>query len=134
MEHTEQTMLSFYQILGRVFYGIAAADKVVRTEEVEKLKELVRNEWEPLESGKDAFGSDAAAQIEIVFDWLYANDWQSSDVLTDLQLYIAVHGSLFTREMNSRIMQTASAIADSFAGTNKSELVFLSQLKLTLEH
>lgn len=133
MEHTEQTMLSFYQILGRVFYGIAAADNVVHPEEIQTLKELVRKEWEPLESTTDAFGSDAAAQIEIVFDWLYANDWRGNDVLTDLRLYKADHESLFNKEMNTRIMQTASAIADSFAGTNKSELVYLSQLKFTLE-
>ena len=63
MKPSNETMLAFYQQLGRVFYGVAAADKVIRLEEVERLDEIVKKFWLSQEDTFDEFDVDAAYQI-----------------------------------------------------------------------
>ncbi|HLU51235.1 MAG TPA: hypothetical protein VKZ42_03660 [Flavobacteriaceae bacterium] len=50
----------FYQSLGKLFYAIASVDKVVRKDEVEILKSLVKEKWLDLDDVEDEFGTDAA--------------------------------------------------------------------------
>ena len=56
MKPSHQTMTRFYEHLGKVFYFIAAIDKNVREEEIMKLKQIVKNEWLPLENTFNEFG------------------------------------------------------------------------------
>lgn len=126
---SSETMLSFYQQLGRVFYGIAAADAVVRDEEVELLDSIVQNYWLPLEKVFDEFNTDAAYQIEIVFAWLNSNDWDKENILENFVDFKSEHSKLFTPKNNTLILDTAEAIADSFHGINKAELSYLKKLK-----
>ncbi|MFA5245382.1 MAG: hypothetical protein WC380_08775 [Pedobacter sp.] len=128
MKYSDEVMKSFYQQMGKLFYAIAAADKTVRKEELEALKKLVRSEWLKLDETYDEFGSDSAYQIEIVFDWLTENEWDMEDTISGLKDFREVHPSLFTDRVNTLIIKTASAIADSFQGKNKSELTILTQL------
>ena len=132
MKPSHQTMIRFYEHLGRVFYCIAAVDKIVQKVEIERLKEIVKNEWLPLENTLNEFGDDTAYQIEIVFDWLVANNWNSELVFSDFKSFRNEHKSLFTKEVNDLILKTANAIATSFLGKNKSEHVLVSQLGMIL--
>ncbi|TDD78896.1 hypothetical protein E0F89_00210 [Flavobacterium caseinilyticum] len=125
-------MTHFYEHLGKVFYSIAAIDKTVRTEEIEKLKQIIRTEWLPLENSFNEFGDDTAYQIEIVFDWLVENEWVFDQVIPDFKIFRAEHQHLFTPEINTLILKTANAIASSFSGKNKSEHVLISQLSVIL--
>jgi len=70
MNTTRDSEIEFYQILGKLFYAIAASDKVVHKVEIETLKELIKTVWVPLDDYEDEFHEDAAYQIETVFDWL----------------------------------------------------------------
>ena len=133
MEPKDTTMLAFYQLLGRVFYATAQADSEINEEEVTDLKQVVKEQWLEVEDTTDEFDSDAAYQIEIVFDYLLENDVTSDNVLNDLEEFKSVHSSLFTSGMSKLIMDTSSKIASSFAKRNKSELVFLSKLWLILK-
>ncbi|MGO4818353.1 hypothetical protein [Flavobacterium sp. W22_SRS_FP1] len=133
MKTSDKTMVLFYQQIGKVFYSIAAVDKTVRPEEVKELKKVLQKEWLPLENSVDSFGSDSAYQIEIVFDWLVENEWNIDQIIPDLKTFRIVHSSLFTDQVNAMILKTAKAIADSFAGKNKSEHVLISQLNAVLE-
>lgn len=127
-------MIHFYQQLGKVFYGVASADKTVRKEEIAKLKEIVKKEWVPIENTFNEFGDDSAYQIEIVFDWLVENDWNIGKVIPNFKIYRKEHPSLFTPQVNSLILKTAKAIADSFSGENKSESVLITELSDILSH
>ena len=91
MEPSDKTMVRFYQLLGKLFYCIAAVDKTVRKEEVNQLKKIVQKEWLPLENTFDEFGSDSGYQIEIVFDWLINNQWDIENVFFDFKIF----GGLF---------------------------------------
>ncbi|MFT6921774.1 MAG: hypothetical protein ACJA1C_000771 [Crocinitomicaceae bacterium] len=133
MELKNTTMISFYQLLGRVFYAAAQSDKVIRPEEISVLKQTVKDVWLDVENTFDEFNSDSAYQIEIVFDHLLNNDIVVEDVINELKSFKKIHSSLFTVSIVELIMQTASKIVSSFAKRNKSELVFLSQLRNALE-
>ena len=128
MKPSSNRMIHFYQQLGKLFYGIASADKTVGKEEIAQLKEIVKKEWVPIENTFNEFGDDSAYQIEIVFDWLVENDWSIGKVIPNFKIYIKEHPSLFTPQANDLILKTAKTIADSFSGKNKSESVLITEL------
>lgn len=127
--------LKFYQNLGKLFYAMAAADNKVREAEMNKLKELVKKEWLDVDDIEDKFGTDAAYQIEIVFDWLSQLqdvELNIKDCYDDFITYKEEQKHLFTKNVNQLILKTANAIAESFSGKNKSELMFLTKLNIEL--
>ena len=130
MRPTQSMMLDFYQNLGKLFYAIAAADKVVREIEVSKLKKMVKSDWLKRDTVNDEFNTNAAFQIEIVFDWLYSKDYKAETCFEDFIAYKEMHPSLFTEDIKKHILKTASVIAASFSGINKSELIMLVKLDL----
>ncbi|MFV5687235.1 hypothetical protein ACM55M_01265 [Flavobacterium sp. ZT3R25] len=132
MKPSHQTMMHFYEHLGKVFYCIAAIDKTIRQEEIEQLKEIVKTEWLPFENTLNEFGDDTAFEIEIVFDWFIESNWGFEQVLPDFKTFRQEHKNLFTPQVNALIQNTAKSIATSFSGKNKSERVFLSQLNTIL--
>lgn len=132
MKPSHQTMTHLYEHLGKVFYCIAAVDKTIRKEEIAQLKEIVKTEWLPLENTFNEFRDDTAYEIEIVFDWLIANTWDTEQVIPDFKIFRKEHDHLFTPEVIILILKTANAIANSFLEKNKSEHVFISQLSTIL--
>lgn len=126
-------MVALYQLLGRIFYAAAQADGVVQDEEVAILKSTVRDVWLDFESALDTFDTDAAYQIEIVFDYLYQNEVDLDDIFTEVKDFMRIHTSVFNPELVELVMSTSYKIVSSFAKRNKSELVFLSQLRAVLE-
>ena len=134
MKPSQQTMIHFYQQLGKLFYSVASVDKTVRKEEIAQLNEIVKKEWLPIENNLNEFGDDAAYQIEIVFDYLVENDWKIGKIIPDLENFKKEHPSLFTPQVNDLILKTAKAITNSFSGKNKSESVMIEKLRAVLYH
>lgn len=122
-----------YQNLGKLFYAIAMADKKVAPKEVEKLKEDVRKFWLSVDDIEDEFGTDAAYQIEIVFDWLQKEEKESQLYFDEFKDFFKAHPSKFNDRVKQLIWRTADDIASSFAGKNKSELILLTKLELLLK-
>lgn len=134
MKKTKHLNVHFYEVLGKLFYVIAAADGVVEGIEFNKLKEIVKKEWLPIDDTEDNFDTDAAYQIEIVFDWLNAQNNLNKDVLfKDFIDYKNEQKHFFTPAIKKLIIKTAHAIAASFSGKNKSELIMLAKLDLELK-
>ena len=126
--------LTFYQNLGKLFYAMAAADKQVREEEFDRLKELVKKYWLDIDSIEDAYNIDAAYQIEIIFDWLDKQEnLDSKGCYNAFVNYKNEQPHLFTDKVKKLILRTAHAIAASFSGLNKSELIMLAKLDLELK-
>ncbi len=132
MKPSDQTMIRFYQQLGKVFYCVAAADNIISKTEISTLKKIVKKEWLPMESTLTEFGEDAAFQIEIVFDWLLENDWDSMDIITEFENFRKEHPRLFTPKTNDLILKTANAIVASFSNENKSEMELIKELSAIL--
>ena len=122
-----------YQHIGYLLFAVAASDKNIDEKEVNVLKLLVKNNWLNLDDANDSFGSDAAYQIEIVFDWLVEADWESDTCFTKFEDYYKEHSNLFSEDIKSLIIKIASTIAESYAGKNKSELIILAKIKTLLK-
>lgn len=133
MGNVKKPQLLFYQKMGELFYAVAAADKVVRKEEYETLKKMVLEKWRNLDDYEDPFHTDAAHQIEIVFDWFDYEQLDANDCFDSFADYKKENPKLFTAERKDLIFKTANAIANSFAGKNKSELIMLTKLKSVLK-
>lgn len=133
MGHVDKPQILFYQKMGELFYAIAAADKVVRKAEYETLKKLVSDEWKNLDDYEDAFRTDAAYQIEVVFDWFDYEQLDADDCFDSFADYKKENENLFTLERKKLIWKTANAIANAFAGKNKSEVIMLAKLKQLLD-
>lgn len=130
----DKPQLLFYQKMGELFYSIAAADKVVRKEEYEALKNIVAQEWKNLDDYEDHFRTDAAHQIEVVFDWFDYEQLDANECFESFADYKKEHPKLFTKERKQLIWKTANAIASSFSDQNKSEVIMLTKLKILLAH
>lgn len=133
MKISEGSQVVFYQKLGELFYAIAASDKVVRTKEYDALKDLVLKEWASVDDYKDEFNSDAVFQMEIVFEWFEYENMDAQDCFNDFRDYYKEHKSLFSYKRKELVWKTVNAIAEAFAGKNKSELIMLTQLLLLMQ-
>lgn len=133
MGTADKPQLLFYQKMGELFYAFAAADKVVRKEEYDILKNIVADQWKNLDDYEDPFRTDAAYQIEVVFDWFDYEQLDASDCFESFADYKKEYPKLFTKDRKELIWKTANAIASSFAGKNKSEVIMLAKLKMLLD-
>ena len=134
MKTKKKMTLKFYQNLGKLFYAIAAADKEVRDEEFDKLKAVVKKQWLDIDELEDDYHTDAAYQIEIIFDWLNEEDVLNvTEYFNAFVSYKNEQPHLFTKPIKTLILKTAHAIAASFSGLNKSELIMLAKLDLELK-
>ncbi|AXT58211.1 hypothetical protein J8L88_19015 [Aquimarina sp. MMG015] len=134
MNTTENIGITFYQSLGKLFYAIAASDKVVRKSEYTSLRNLVKSEWLAVDDLEDEFGVDAAFQIEIVFDWLDYESLIAEDSFLEFKDFYHENKSLFTDNIKKLIWNTSNSIAGAFSGKNKSELMMLGKLQLIFEN
>jgi hypothetical protein len=133
MNSTIEVQNLFYQNLGKLFYAIAAADKVIRIEEEKKLKQIVNTEWLNLGGVKDKLEIDAMRQIKIIFNQLGDQTQNPNDSIAEFKLFKKAHENLFTDDVKQLIWKTASAITTSFSGRNKSELILLAELGTILK-
>jgi hypothetical protein len=126
--------VQFYRNLGKLFFAMAAADGNVRSVEIDKLKTLVKEEWLDVDELEDSFSTDAAYQIEIVFDWLILDgETNVTACYNDFISYKKNQSHLFTKNLRDLILKTASAIAYAFSGINKAELIMLAKLDIELK-
>ncbi|HRH68150.1 MAG TPA: hypothetical protein PLB89_01455 [Flavobacteriales bacterium] len=123
------TMQDTYASLGHLFYSIAAGDGKVRQEEVARLKQLIKEQWLPLEDSRDEFGTDAAHYIDISFDHAHAQAMDAAAAFARFKEAYKADPSRFDAGFRRMIYQTAAAIASAFAGNNKAELGRLAQLE-----
>lgn len=119
-----------YQNLGKLFYAIAMADHSVHMKELEKLNEVVREHWLDVDDIEDEYGTDSAFQIQIVFDWLLEYEKDAEEIYEEFESFYTENEVLFTPKIKQLAMSTARAIAASYSGSNKSELVLLGRLSL----
>ena len=124
------TYQDMYASIGYLFYGIAASDGRIAKAEGQKLKEEVTKHWLPLENSRDEFGTDAAHYIVISFDYANGQEMDAEEAFTKFLDDYQQEPARYDHTMKELILKTASAIASSFAGKNKAELVRLSRLQV----
>lgn len=133
LSHKKEIGNKLYQNIGKIFYAVAIADKTIHAKEVEILNNLVQKKWLDVDEIEDEYGTDAAFQIEIVFDWLQEYEKDGNNCFKEFSTFYNEHKNIFTPEIKDLIIQTANSIAYAFAGINKSELIVLAKLKLIFD-
>ncbi|SMO65968.1 hypothetical protein [Solitalea koreensis] len=116
-----------YGELGKLFYYLAAVDGKVHPSEKESLIKLIHQNWEPIESSKDKFGSNQADIIDFSFEYeeeegFEENEWES------FESFYHANRSKFTPGLISNILKTSEAIAASYRKTNKKEQEVLDRM------
>ncbi|SDR07347.1 hypothetical protein [Flagellimonas zhangzhouensis] len=134
MLNSEKTANEFYQSLGKLFYAVAMADDEVRPAEVTRLRKYVRKYWLDVDGFEDEFHTDAAYQIEIVFDWLDDEEKGADHYFEEFKEFYTEHADKFTDKLKALILETAESIASSFAGTNRAEMLAIFKLKQLFNH
>ena len=129
MYNSEKIGNEFYQSLGKLFYFVAMADHTVRPIEIKRLRNYVRQYWLDVDEIEDEFHTDAAYQIEIVFDWLDGEEKEG-----EFKEFYKEHPEKFSEPIKKLIVETSEAIAKSFAGKNRSEMLAIFKLKQLFNH
>ena len=126
--------LQFYQNLGKIFYAIAAADRVVRDEEYTTVISLAEKYWLPEGAVLLNTKSDEKNAIIDTFKWLYEHKKEDADeCYKSFISFKKSNPSIFTKDINTLILKTVGKIAACFSGQNKSELILLAKLNLELK-
>jgi len=126
--------LQFYQNLGKLFYAIVAADNSVRVEEMEAVKELVKEYWQQTELGNSNSKTEFENIILDTFNWLCKDNEYSAEACFDSFIsFKQKHESIFTKGIKSLILNTTAKISASFSGQNKSELILLAKLNIEFQ-
>ena len=123
---------NFYQKLGYLFYSIASADRRISQQEHDALQQVIKEDWLHFNDKTDAYGSDTAYQIQIIFDFLKEKEYHSESAYNIFNRYFKEHLSLFTDDVIDRIFHSSNRIADCLNGRNKSELQALARLHMLL--
>jgi len=133
MGNSRKVGKEFYENLGKLFYAVAAADTRIHTKEKDKLREFIRKYWLDIDELEDEYGTDTAFQLESVFDWLVEYDKGAEECFEEFQEFYKENTKAFSPFIKVLILDTANAIANSFSGKNKAELVLLGRLELLLK-
>ncbi|WP_231961644.1 hypothetical protein [Urechidicola croceus] len=123
--------INFYQALGSLYYAIASCDSKVRKEEYNQLKKIIAQNWLQIDTDKDTENYSAFI-IEHTFSLLNNSKENADTCFNDFLIFKQKNPDLFTTEVNQIIWKTSNEIAMSIAGKNKSELILLTKLKLSL--
>ena len=128
MHHTLVNYQRIYEKLGYLFYALAAADNVVPPREADRLREMVKKIWVPLEDSTDEFGTDAAFYIDISFEYLLNEGIEAAEAFQEFENYYREHSGAFSKGLHDKIKTTARTIAQAFRGKNKKESAMLERL------
>lgn len=124
-----------YQEIGKLLFAVAFADKKIHPNEVKQLQETYRKAWLHKDHTADEYGEEATHQIEIVFDYLIEDheNFDALEIFDEFEEFKNAHPSFFTTALKKRILDSAIAIADSYAGVNKSEMVTIAKISEILK-
>ncbi len=135
MKHaSKQTYGQFYENLAFLFYAVAAADGEVRKEEKAMLHRMVIEDWLSLENSSDSYGTDAAYEIEVIFDRLDSEGTSSDKAFKIFETFFHENSDLFDEDVISKIFHTSHRIASAFSQKNKAEHVILVRIHFLLGH
>ncbi|APQ16143.1 hypothetical protein [Maribacter hydrothermalis] len=130
MLNSQKFGIELYENLGKLFYAMASTDGNVHTKEIDKLKSYIRTFWLDIDAIEDEYGSDAAFRIEATFDWCLEYEKDADESFKQFQEFYKEHLKLFGSAIKNLVLDTAHAMANSYAGKNKSELILLSKIEL----
>ncbi len=128
MKKTEANS-ELFESLGKVFYAIAVADRNLHENETARLKAEIEKYWKPVFMEAPY---SMAYYIWHAFELARRNNVPAETAYDAFRNYFEKKQEAFTAEIRNLIMDTANAIAASYADKNKSELILLAKLQLLM--
>lgn len=110
------------ELLGKIFYASAMIDGAMKEDEVVRLNQLLREDWASSEN-----------QIIEAFCSCINTGYDVKDIFRDIENFKEAHSLSIPKEEIEKIMKTAYSITNAYSAINKSELIFISKLRNTLE-
>ncbi|MEH6408084.1 MAG: hypothetical protein V7767_12450 [Leeuwenhoekiella sp.] len=133
MESTQDLGVEFYDILGKLFYAVAASDGIVSASEIKSLERMVRSHWICMEEVTDLFSNCLPKQIVQCFERARFKKLDVYECLEEFKYFKLENPQLFMPDVNKLIWSTANVIAHCYPGFNESEAVVLTKLQEVLE-
>ncbi|WP_339840088.1 hypothetical protein [uncultured Maribacter sp.] len=130
MLNSQKFGIELYENLGKLFYAMASVDGSVHTKEVDHLRSYLRSYWLDIDVIEDEYGTDAAFRIETTFDRCLEYEEKANDCFNYFKDFYLEHVKLFTPDVKRLTIDTANAMANAYAGKNKSELILLSKIEI----
>lgn len=116
--------------LAKVFYCVAASDKIIREEEKQALRKIVEIEWKQLDIKVSKSNVGFETLLNDFFNTLLEEKPEVTNLITEFSKYYSTNQNLFEESIKRLTLKTAFKIAGSFSANNKSELVILSTIYL----
>lgn len=107
-------------LIGKIYYAATFADKVIKIEEIEAMTKYIEEDWHE-------------KRISDSFYECLNLSYDPTKVIDDVVFHRIQYPELFTAELNRKIVDTTYRIVNASSGTNKSEIVFISQLTNALK-
>ncbi|MGB3144577.1 MAG: hypothetical protein WBB24_10745 [Maribacter sp.] len=121
---------NLYKNIGKLMYALARIDGSIHTNEVDHLRSYVRSYWLHIDDIEDDHGLNAAFKIEATFDGLLENRTEPEICFQEFSKFYKENSEAFSPEIKRLILDTANAMAKSYAKKNKAELILLSKIEI----
>ena len=121
-----------YQHLGKLFYAVAISDRTIQDTEFEALQKCIHDYWIGYNDLNQIFKENPAHMIEAVFEGVEAFGLEGHEMYGDFVSYKKEYPHLFTKPLNTLILDTAKTIAHAFGGIERSEQKILIALEKEL--
>lgn len=130
MEKNEQTIIAFYQHVGKLFYAVALADNNLDEGEFSTLKNELSTGSTFVELLAVAKDMDGKHHILSAFTLMFADKVAPETCYEEFIAFKQKNENLFTESLKKNILKIAGKIASSFSNRNKSELIMLAKLSI----
>jgi hypothetical protein len=115
---------NYYLHVAKLFYAMAFIDKTVREEEVEALKEALKQELLPKYKNRE----EVVTEILKNFDNIKAQQRIAEECFHEFVAYKKENEAFFVSGTNNMLWEVSCRITDSVNKKNKSELILLVRL------
>lgn len=130
MDKSNKLGINLYKNLGKLFYALASIDGSIHTNEVDHLRSYVKSYWIHIDDIEDAHGLNAAFKIEDTFNKLLAYRKKPEICFREFSKFYKDNIEKFSPKIKRLILDTANAMAKSYAKKNKAELILLSRIEI----
>jgi hypothetical protein len=118
-----------YEHIGYLFYAVVAADGKIKSSEIELVKKLVSEEWDPAERNRDEFDTDVAEYIYFTFDFLLNQEMDAKEAFGTFKEYLQEHLDAFDEHLLKKILNSAKTLASTYSGIHKAEAYYINELQ-----
>lgn len=125
MKQEDPKTVLFFKNLAHIFYATANADKKIVIEEKRKIVEHVNQFW-----ASPVYDSNSRDIIYDTLKELIKAKLTANDAFKVFEKFYKKNETLYTDKIKEQIIDTAYAIAISFAGKNKSETILLAKIEM----